>query len=173
MGMMTGRRSIMRALPLLSGLGWWRPGRAEVPQAVLDQAAGWLARAIETARVRAIADGVRPVPAGVQRGLSGYFPTSLLHRARYGVQQETRIFSLPNLAFGYGDADAITLIDVVMFRDAGTASQDLVLWAHELTHVMQYERWGTLGFAERYVRDHEVVEREARENAARFRAWLR
>jgi hypothetical protein len=60
-----------------------------------------------------------------------------------------------------------------MFRDAGTASQDLVLWAHELTHVMQYERWGTLGFAERYVRDHEVVEREARENAARFRAWLR
>jgi len=161
----------MRALPLLGGLGWMRRGRAEASGALLDQAAGWLARAIEHARARAIANGVRPIPPGAQRGLAGFFPPSLLHCVRHGIAPDAGGFSLSNLAFGYGDADAITLVDVVLFRAPAAAANDLVLWAHELTHVAQYERWGVRGFAERYVRDHEVIEREARENAARFKAW--
>ena len=59
----------------------------------------------------------------------------------------------------------------MLFRDEHTAQTDLVLWAHELTHVMQYQRWGTDGFAARYVRDMNAVEKEARDNAARFKTW--
>jgi hypothetical protein len=45
------------------------------------------------------------------------------------------------------------------------------VWAHELTHVMQFERWGVDGFADQYVRDSATVEQEAIDNANRFVAW--
>jgi hypothetical protein len=79
---------------------------------------------------------------------------------------------LPALAFSYGDATAITLGDVVLFKNELVAETDLKVWAHELTHVMQYQRWGVEGFTERYVRDSGAVEREAIDNADRFAAWL-
>ena len=53
----------------------------------------------------------------------------------------------------------------------GWRETDLKTWAHELTHVMQYQRWGVEGFAERYVRDSAEVEQEAIDNANRFAAW--
>ena len=46
----------------------------------------------------------------------------------------------------------MTLGDVVLFKTEQMAETDLKVWAHELTHVMQYQRWGIEGFAERYVR---------------------
>ena len=153
------------------------PARAQgpVPQGaapgLLDYAAGALARLIEASRERAIAAGVRAIPPGIQRGLVEFFPANLLQRVRYRVVTEQEGLLLPQLAFDSGHADAMTLGDVILFRREHTAQTDLVLWAHELTHVMQYQRWGTDGFAARYVRDYEAVEREARENAARFRAW--
>jgi hypothetical protein len=49
----------------------------------------------------------------------------------------TTELSLPGLAFRYGGAAAITLIDVVLFRGDADARYDLKLWAHELTHVQQ------------------------------------
>lgn len=104
------------------------------------------------------------------RALLGFFPDALLRRARYAVGQVDAI-ALPSLAFTYGDAFAITLGDVVLFRDADKARTDAKLWAHELTHVLQYQRWGIDGFAEHYVRDHSAVEREAYANADRFAAW--
>lgn len=168
----------MRASALLGGLAWlWpaqlRPAWAQpaVAPGLLDYAGGALARMIEASRERAIADGVRPMPPGVQRALLGFFPDGLLRRVRYGVAPEQGRLALPLLAFSYGDAAAITLVDVVLFRQEHVAQTDLVLWAHELTHVMQYERWGVEGFAQRYVRDHDGVEKEARDNAARFKAW--
>ena len=83
----------------------------------------------------------------------------------------TTELSLPGLAFQYGDAAAITLIDVVLFRSDADARHDLKLWAHELTHVEQYRRWGVDGFVARYVADSGAVEREAYANADRFEAW--
>jgi len=76
--------------------------------------------------------------------------------------------SLPGLALQYGDATAITLIDVVLFRREADAEEDAKLWAHELTHVGQYRRWGVEGFAARYVADSGALEREASDNADRF-----
>ncbi len=157
---------------LLAGLVWAAPVRAQpaIAPGLRDWAGRLLARLIETAREQAIADGVRPVPPTVYRGLLGYFPPALLQKARFGSQGAERI-AMPALAFSYGDAAAITLGDVILFRDERSAQTDLTLWAHELTHVMQYQRWGMDGFASRYVADSSGVEREAYDNAARFAQW--
>ena len=165
----------MRRAFLMTGLLALLPGRASAQTQGLapmleGYAAQGLARLIASTRERAIADGVRPIPVPVQRGLIGYFPDALLRRVRFGVGRVEAI-SLPSLAFSYGDAAAITLGDVVLFRDAAKAAADLKLWAHELTHVLQYQRWGIDGFAERYVHDSKGVEREAYDNADRFAAW--
>jgi hypothetical protein len=136
-----------------------------------DDAAEALAALIDDARRQAIADGVRPVPPGVYRSLLGYFPAALLRGCRYSAGTASAL-TLPALAFSYGDATAITLGDVVLFKNELVAETDLKVWAHELTHVMQYQRWGVEGFAERYVRDSGTVEREAIDNADRFAAWL-
>ena len=158
---------------MLSVLARALPARAQpvIPPGLLDYAGTALADVIDTARQQAIADGVRPLPPGVYRALLGYFPAALLQRARYAVGGTGRL-SLPMLAFSYGDALAMTLGDVILFKTARAAETDLKLWAHELTHVMQYQRWGTDGFADRYVRDSASVEREAIDNANRFAAWL-
>ena len=163
----------MHRFLLLAGLVWALPVRAQpvIAPGLLDYAASALAALIDGARQQAIADGVRPVPTGVYRALLGYFPAALLQKSRFAVGRAGAL-TLPALAFSYGDATAITLGDVVMFKDEHVAESDLKVWAHELTHMMQYQRWGIEGFAERYVRDSAAVEREAVENANRFVAWL-
>jgi len=137
----------------------------------LDYAGTALAGLIDRVRQQAIADGVRPVPPGVYRSLLGYFPAALLRRARFAVGGAGKL-RVPTLAFSYGDGPAMTLGDVVLFKTEQTADADLKVWAHQLTHVMQYQRWGIEGFADRYVRDSAGIEREAIDNANRFAAWL-
>jgi hypothetical protein len=163
----------MRRFLLLAGLAWVLPARAQpaiVPD-LLDYAAKALTALIDDARRQAIADGVRPVPPSVYRSLLGYFPSALLRKCRYAAGAASAL-TLPGLAFSYGDATAIALGDIVLFKSELVAETDLKVWAHELTHVMQYQRWGVEGFAERYVRDSGAVEREAIDNAKRFAAWL-
>lgn len=164
----------MRRQFLLAGLLALLPkrgrGQDTVAPALVGVASQVLARLIEAARAQAIADGVQPVPSGVYRGLLGYFPDGLLRKARFSAGRTDSIV-LPSLAFSYGDAAAVTLGDVVLFKDSHKAQTDLKLWAHELTHMLQYQRWGTGGFAERYVRDSKEVEKEAYDNADRFEAW--
>jgi hypothetical protein len=133
-------------------------------------AAQLLAQFIAESRQQVLAAGTRPVPQQIVQGLSGYFPPELLRQVRYRSGGSTEM-SLPGLAFQYGDAAAITMIDVVVFQSEADAQSDLKLWAHELTHVMQYRRWGVDGFAARYVADGNAVEREAYGNADRFVAW--
>lgn len=164
----------MRRQFLLASLLAMLPKRARsqdvLQPALMVAASQVLTQLIETARAKAIADGVKPMPSGVYRGLLGYFPDGLLRNVRFAVGRADAI-ALPSLAFTYGDKTAMTLGDVVVFRDADAARTDLKLWAHELTHVLQYQRWGTAGFAERYVRDNRAVEKEAYDNADRFAAW--
>jgi Domain of unknown function (DUF4157) len=145
-------------------------GQDAVPSSMVAAGARILAQMIQTARAKVIAGGVKPVPIGVHRGLLGYFPDSLLRKARFAAGQDDGA-ALPALAFGYGHAAAVTLGEVVVFRDPRAAETDLKLWAHELTHVLQYQRWGIDGFAERYVSGRESVEKEAYDNADRFAAW--
>jgi hypothetical protein len=133
-------------------------------------AAQVLAQWITEARRAMLGAGTQPVPPQIVQALSGYFPPALLQQVRYRSGGSTEM-SLPGLALQYGDAAAITLVDVIMFDREADAQQDLKLWAHELTHVMQYRRWGIDGFAARYIADSRGVEREAYSSADRFIAW--
>jgi hypothetical protein len=162
----------MRRVVMIAALSWALPARAQqaIPPGLLDYAGGVLSDLIDGARQRAIADGVRPIPPSVYRALLGYFPSTLLQRCRFATGM-SRALTLPALAFSYGDATAITLGEVVLFKSERIAETDLKAWAHELTHVMQYQRWGIDGFADRYVRDSTAVEQEATDNANRFVAW--
>jgi hypothetical protein len=163
---------LRRLLLLFAGLLWTSPMRAQprVEPSLRDYASRALANLLEAARAQAIADGVKPVPALIYRSLLGYFPPLVLQRARYATGR-TEGLSLPALAFTYGDATAMTLGEVILFRDDHAAQTDVKLWAHELTHVMQYQRWGMDGFATHYVQNSSAVEREASDNADRFAAW--
>ena len=164
----------MRRQVLLAGFLAMLPKRGRSQDAAAPASIGVasqvLARLIESARAQAIADGVQPVPSRIYRGLLGYFPDGLLRKVRFTAGRPGHI-ALPSLAFSYGDTAAVTLGDVVLFKDPLKAQIDLKLWAHELTHVLQYQRWGIDGFAERYVRDSAEMEREAYGNADRFELW--
>lgn len=142
-----------------------RPVDDDGPQ---GRAARGLAESIEAARERAIAEGVQPIPAAVYRGLLGYFPAALLQRARFASGR--RAVGVPALTGVFGHRAAVTLGDVILFRDERRV-RDLELWAHHLTHVMQVQRWGLAEFAAHYVTDSRTLEQEANDNAARFAAW--
>ena len=66
---------------------------------------------------------------------------------------------------------AITLDYVIVFKDLNDALYNPTLWAHELTHVGQYQSWGIHDFAIRYLRDYQSVESEAYNAETRYVAW--
>lgn len=142
-------------------------------QSAGEQAAGEaLAQWIWASRNDAIKAGVSPIPPAIRAKLKGYFPEALLARVRYRIGTGND-FSLQANAFK-GDAVAITLDEVILFRPGKTAADNLStnanLWAHELTHVQQYARWGVRGFARRYTLDYQSVETEAEAGARKFAA---
>jgi hypothetical protein len=94
---------------------------------------------------RPLAAGTEPVPPLNVAGLAGYFQPGLAQAVRWRGAGTTEL-SLPGVAFQYGDAAAITRIEVALFRSDADARHNLKLWAHELTHVEQYRRWGVDGF---------------------------
>ncbi len=125
-----------------------------------------LAQWIWASRNDVVRGGVKPIPTRVRAQLTGYFPDALLDRVRYRVGIGNDM-ALPSQAFR-ANAAAVTLDHVIAFRDKADAEASTRLWAHELTHVLQYERWGVRGFARRYTLDHDGVEREANANAGRI-----
>lgn len=124
--------------------------------------AGWI-----TAQRDALAQEAAPPPAAMMALLRGYFPPALLSSVRYRIGWPE---SVAGVAFRLSDARAITVDHVIVFRDARLAA-DPVLWAHELTHVRQFERWGARAFAQRYLENREAVETEAWAAAADYKMW--
>jgi hypothetical protein len=120
-----------------------------------------LAAWIMAARDSAKAAGVEPIPPTIRAALAGYVPQDVLDRVRWREEREQ--VSLPQSAISFGDVPAMTLDDIVVFRERQAALQDPTLWAHELKHVMQFAEWGVDGFAARYLRDYEAVEHDAAE----------
>ncbi len=162
----------MRRSFLLAPFAWALPARAQpaIPPSLLEHGAKLLATLIQSSRESAIANGVRPIPPRVHSALLGFFPDAVLRKVRFASGQAETI-GIPGLAMHYGHIDAVTLADVILFRDDHMAHTDTKLWAHELTHVMQYERWGIENFATHYLQDFASMEREARENADRYVHW--
>ena len=111
-----------------------------------------------TAHDTALQNGAQPMPDAIKAKLKGVFPDEVLNKVTFTVGGQDSMIAQ---AFSYGDVLAITFIDTVVFRQADAAQTDDALWAHELTHVMQYDRWGVDEFARRYARDYKAVEDEA------------
>ena len=157
---------------MIAALAWMLPAwmRPTLSPELMDRAGAALAGRIREARRQVIAAGVHPIPAAVYRDMLGYFPAHLLQRCRYAVGG-SRMLAVPRAKRIYGSTAVTTLQDVVVFRSARVAESDPRLWARELTRLMQFQRWGVEGFADRFVHDGAAVEQEVEDNATRFMAW--
>jgi len=153
-----------QAQPSLDAVG--RALLADLQRAGEDAATEALAQWIWASRKDAVDAGVQPIPAAIRAQLKGHYPDALLDKVRHRIGTGHEL-SLQTNAFK-GNAAAITLGEVILFRHAQDADRDALLWAHELIHVQQYDRWGVRGFARRYTLDHLGVEREAQAGATRF-----
>ena len=108
----------------------------------------------------AVREGSKPIPEAVIKGLMPFYPESLLREVRYNIG-DTSQTGLAGFAIRNGNAAAVTLIDTIVFANPQDSETNVALWAHEVKHVEQFRRWGLMGFAQAYVRDHEAVEAEA------------
>ena len=134
-------------------------GRAAL-ETGLDIAAAALANSLVLSRDAAWEAGTQPIPPHIRAALLAWYPADLLDSIEYrsGIAEDS---TLQSLSIRYGEANAITLIDTIVFADPQAAQTDIALWAHEVKHVEQVRRWGLMGFAQAYVRDHQAVEAEA------------
>lgn len=138
------------------------PGSGEEMKPLYDSVGQLAARGLEewivSAR-HAVPDAeLQPIPLHVRAQLVRHFDLAVLDTVRYTVGNAAVFDSGHSLLLHNPDVRAVTLIDLIVFRDARSASEDIALWAHELRHVEQYLEWGVSEFARRYSRDHAAVE---------------
>ena len=143
-----------------------------VPDGIYQIATPALALWLTQARAEAASAGVQPIPPHIREQLLRWYDPSVLDTARYKVSDNGQ-FSAANAMLQNPDVGAVTLIDIILFRDAQSAEQDVALWAHELKHVQQYQEWGVDGFAQRYTQDFNAVEAPAYAIQAEVRRWGR
>lgn len=148
------------------------PDLQEMREQVLGSAATSLERWLLQSRQSALMAGTLPMPLDIRAQLSSYYDSELLDTVRFRVGALDELDAASTMLQN-PDIQAVTLIDVVVFRTDQAAEQDVALWAHELWHVQQYRDWGTAEFARRYTRDFEAVERPAYEMQARVSRALR
>ncbi|MBN8633345.1 MAG: DUF4157 domain-containing protein [Rhodobacterales bacterium] len=135
----------------------------------IEIAATALANALVASRDAAWSQGTEPMPPQIREALLNWYPADLLDSIEYrtGVAEDA---TLQSLAMRYSDATAVTAIDTIIFHDALDAQTNIALWGHEVKHVEQFRRWGLMGFARAYVRDHAAVEAEAYAIGAEIKA---
>lgn len=147
----------------------------DVGQALLNPAAPALATAIRSSKGQALNRGVQGIPQHIRAALAAHFPAAILDRARWttaggGISLDSI------LANWLGQEGAVTLDDVVVFSDSNLAInediQSIELWAHELTHIIQYQNMGVESFAFAYTTNWGGIEGQARDNAARIRTAI-
>jgi hypothetical protein len=152
-------------------IGWPQPGRAiqQLPGEIqrLPQTIGNLFNPVGLAFAASIRQaegqaswGARPIPANVYQQLQAYYAPEFLQSVRYNTFNTTRI-SLDSAVMALNnDVAAITVNNIVVFRNEYDA-QDPVLWAHELTHVIQYRNMGIDTFANVYTTNAWILENQA------------
>ncbi|MBU6956995.1 DUF4157 domain-containing protein [Pseudomonas sp. CVAP len=139
----------------------------------IDQiAAPALALWLTQARAEAASAGIQPIPPHIRQQLLRWYDPRVLDAARYKISDNGQL-NAATAMLQNPDVGAVTLIDIILFRDAQTAEQDVALWAHELKHVQQYQEWGVEGFAQRYTQDFNAVEAPAYAIQAEVRRSVR
>lgn len=113
------------------------------------------------------------IPDFIRQKLSGFYGNDILNSVTYKIG-DNGVANLGNLSIKYGDARAVTLIDVIVFSNESDVD-DPQLWVHELKHVEQFRDWGVRDFSIRYLRElrheHNPVENDARDAEARYQQW--
>jgi len=173
-----GVRELMaRDAPRMEYL-WLRQGlgRAEVVadraalgagRASTQAAAQALERAILYSRASARRTGTRPVPPAIRQQLQDYFPGHILFKVRWSFPNRELDLGSAVAAWYRSHGGAVTLQDTIVFSTPRSAA-NRHLWAHELTHALQYEELGTQDFARVYVTNPHLLERQAWDNARRI-----
>lgn len=142
-----------------------------VNETLVQSTAPLLQELIARSRDNALNAGVEHIPPEIRRNLQGFIRDSVLDAARYRVRGGGDL-SLQANSIRYGEANAITLDYVIVFKELNDALYNPTLWAHELTHVQQYQDWGLRDFSIRYVRSYPSVESPAYEAETRYAAWV-
>lgn len=133
------------------------PEYAQVREDALNLAAVNLEAWLRQSRQQLLAAGSTPIPPAIRQQLLAWYPPELLDAVRYRVGGGEQLDAASTLLHN-PDIRAVTLIDLIVFREAESAALDVALWAHELHHVQQYREWGVDGFARHYTRDPDGVE---------------
>jgi hypothetical protein len=112
-----------------------------------------------------------PIPSNIRALLAGYYDDDILNRVRFKVG-DIGTANLAGMTLQFdGNVGAVTLIDVVVFRNESDAYSNAKLWAHELKHVQQFRDWGTRDFAISYIRSYNGVESEAYSAENNYPSW--
>jgi hypothetical protein len=106
-------------------------------------------------------NGSMPITAEMRNALSGWYPPGLLNKVRFKVGDGGAL-NLGNNSIRVGNASAVTLIDVIVFKGPAEAN-DPAIWAHEMKHVQQFDEWGVHSFVVQYMRSWNSVEDPAYE----------
>jgi hypothetical protein len=141
----------------------------DVGQALLNPAAPAVANLIRSSRAQALNRGVQAIPTGVRQELVPYFPPQLLEMVRWTTAEGLSIDGV--LSNWFSKEGAITYDDVVVFSNA-QLTNDVGLWAHELTHVLQYAQMGVETFAFLYTGNWSELEGQASSNSSRIVASI-
>ena len=152
------------------------PGSPEDTGALYDNvnqvAASGLQNWIVQARNTAATGDIRPIPLNIRVQLEPYYDMQVLESVRYKIGDDTEL-NAANAVLQNPDVNAVTLIDIIVFRNPDDALNNVALWAHELKHVEQYQQWGVAGFAARYTRDYNAVEAPGYEMQRRVASALK
>ena len=100
------------------------------------------------------------MPAAVYQQLQAYYAPGFLQGVRYNTFDNARITLDSAVMMLNNDVVAITLNDIIVFRNENDA-QNVVTWAHELTHVLQYRNMGIDTFANVYTTNAWILENQA------------
>ena len=125
-----------------------------------NMAASGLHNWLVQSRNTAAAGDIQPIPLNIRAQLEPYYDLQVLEAARYKVGDDVEL-NAAHTMLQNPDVQAVTLIDIIVFRNADDALNNVALWAHELKHVQQYLQWGAREFAARYTRDYNAVEAPA------------
>lgn len=122
---------------------------------ILEISAAPLAAALRAARESHLTNS-HPIPDDVKNALRGRFSDQLLAKARYAIG--TLQITLPNFIgkgqayMGGNHSYAVVVGEIIVFNSAPPAYADQSFWwAHEMTHVEQFNRLGFETFAYRYL----------------------
>ncbi|MNP21810.1 hypothetical protein D3C76_1144430 [compost metagenome] len=123
-------------------------------------AAAGLQNWIVQSRNAAATGDIHTIPLNIRAQLEPYYDIQVLDSVRYKVGDDVEL-NAAHTMLQNPDINAVTLIDIIVFRSADDAQNNVALWAHELKHVQQYQQWGVHEFATRYTRDYAAVEEPA------------